>query len=305
MATDVQYTPERAGDWGAPAPAAGSTYGDDTLRLHDNTPLYFRYWRHADPLAPVLVWVHGLGAHTGWFIDLGNALNARGLSVYMADHRGFGRSAGPRGHVRRGRTYVDDLSQFIAEVRDRQPGAPVFVLGHSMGAIFAVHLAADDAASARNRLAGLLLLNPWVRDQTKVSPVMTAGVLVGGLFGSDHIWNLAGGPDHMTANPQAREMLNADPYWVRGESSSFLYQITLLRSAMLKRARQVRVPALVLQSDTDLSIVPAASRQCFDALGSPDKTWKTYPGYYHDAEFERDRSALDDDIADWILRHRA
>lgn len=303
MATNVQYTPERAGDWGVPEATSGA-YGEDAMTVRDGTRLFFRYWQHADQQAPVLVWAHGLGAHTGWFIDVGNALNARGLSIYMNDHRGFGRSAGPRGHVRRGRTYVDDLDQFVDEVQKRQPGAPVFVLGHSMGAIFAVHLAADDTASGRNRLAGKLLLNPWVRDQTKVSLVMTAGVIAGGLVGSDRIWTLAGGPDHMTANPEAREMLNGDPYWVRGESSSFFYQLTLLRSAMLKRARQVRAPALVLQSDNDLSVVAAASRQCYEALGSADKTWKTYAGYYHDAEFETDRSALDDDIADWILRHR-
>ena len=303
MATDVHFSPERAGDWGVPEAVSGS-YGDDTLKLRDGTPLYFRFWRHADPLAPGLIWAHGLGAHTGWFIDVGNALNARGLSVYMNDHRGFGRSAGPRGHVRRARTFVEDLSQFVDEVRNRQPGAPVFVLGHSMGAIFAVHLAANEAASGRDRLAGLLLLNPWVRDQTKVSPVMTAGVLAGGMFGSGHVWAVASGSDHMTANPEARQMLDEDPYWVRGQSSSFLFQLTLLRTAMLKRARQVRMPALVLQSESDLSVVAAASRQCYEALGGADMSWKTYPGYYHDAEFEHDRSALDDDIADWILRHR-
>ena len=303
MATNVKYTPERVGDWGVPEAASGS-YGDDTMKLRDGTPLFFRYWRHVDPQAPVLVWAHGLGAHTGWFIDIGNELNARGLSIYMDDHRGFGRSAGPRGHVRRGHTYIDDLGQFVDEVRSRQPGAPVFVLGHSMGAIFAIHLAATDAASRRDRLAGMLLLNPWVRDQTKVSPVMTAGIVAGGMFGSGRIWTVASGADHMTANPEAREMLNADPYWVRGESSSFLFQLTMLRTAMLKQARQVRVPAMVLQGDNDLSVVASASRQCFDALGSADKSWKTYPGYHHDSEFERDRSALDDDIADWILRHR-
>lgn len=304
MATEIKYAPERAGDWGVPEAASGG-YGTDTLKLRDGTPLFFRYWRHADPQAPVLLWAHGLGAHTGWFIDTGNALNARGLTVYMDDHRGFGRSAGPRGHVRHGRTYMEDLGQFLYEVHKRQPEAPIFLLGHSMGAIFAVHLAADDAQVGRNHLAGLLLLNPWVRDQTKVSPIMTAGVIAGGIVGSDRTWNVAGGPDHMTANPEAREMLNNDPYWVRGQSSSFLFQLTLLRGAILKRARQVHVPALVLQSDSDLSVVASASRQCYEALGSADKTWKTYPGYYHDAEFEADRSALDDDVADWILRHRS
>jgi hypothetical protein len=39
-------------------------------------------------------------------------------------------------------------------------------------------------------------------------------------------------------------------------------------------------------------------------LGSPDKTWKTYPSFSHDFEFEPHRAALDVDIAAWVMGHR-
>lgn len=302
MATQITHRPDHVGDWGQPA-AAG--YGTDTLTLPDGTPLFFRYWQTPDPQAPVLYLLHGLGAHTGWFLDMGNALQARGLTVYADDHRGFGRSGGPRGHVRHGSVYLDDTSRMVDEIQRRQPGAPIFVLGHSMGGIFAVHLAANEAASGRNRLAGLLLLNPWIRDTAKVSPPELVGILAGGALGLEHPRRTAGGPEYMTTNPEAAQMVNADTYWVRSESASFLFQITMLRTAVKKKAPRVRVPALVLQSGRDLSVVPEASRACFGWLGSTDKTWKSYPDFAHDAEFEPDRTALDDDIADWILRHRS
>lgn len=301
MATQITHRPDHAGDWGEPA-AAG--YGTDTLTLPDGTPLFFRYWQTPDPQAPVLYLLHGLGAHTGWFLDMGNALQARGLTVYADDHRGFGRSGGPRGHVRHGSVYLDDTSRMVDEIQRRQPGAPIFVLGHSMGGIFAVHLAANEAASGRNRIKGLLLLNPWIRDTANVSPLALVGILAGGALGLEHPRRVAGGPEYMTTNSEAARMVNADTYWVRSESASFLFQITMLRTAVKKKAPRVRVPVLVLQSDGDLSVVPEASRECFGWLGSTDKTWKSYPAYAHDAEFEPDRTALDDDIADWILRHR-
>lgn len=303
MATEIKYRPERVGDWGEPAPAPGTTYGTETLPLSDGIPLFFRYWQTADPLAPVLYIVHGLGAHTGWFIDMGNALNARGLTVYADDHRGFGRSGGPRGHVRRGGVYLDDTGRMLDEIHKRRPGAPIFVLGHSMGAIFAVHLAASDAESGRNRLAGVVLLNPWIRDTTTVSPGTLAGILAGGALGSDKPRRMAGGPESMTTNAEATAMLKADTYWVREESSSFLLQVTLLRAAVKKKAARVRGPALVLQSEQDKAIVPEAAHACYEWLGSTDKTWKSYPRYAHDAELEADRSTMDSDIADWILRH--
>jgi alpha-beta hydrolase superfamily lysophospholipase len=305
MATTVTYREENVGDWGVPQAAPGGAYGTSTLKLDDGIELFYRYWHAADATAPVLVLLHGLGAHTGWFVDMGNELNARGLSVYMDDHRGFGRSGGPRGHVRKGPIYVQDANRYLGEVARQRPGAPLLVLGHSMGGIFAVHLAAEDARTGRNRLSGVILVNPWVRDTSKGSLGTMLQVVGGGLAGSSRPLALAGGPDVMTTNPEATRMLNADTYWVRAESATFFYQVTLMRSKLLRVAREVRAPALVVQSEKDLAVVSAASYALYEALGSVDKTWKTHPEFAHDFEFEADRSALDDDLADWIMRHRS
>ncbi|HST90518.1 MAG TPA: alpha/beta hydrolase, partial [Ktedonobacterales bacterium] len=88
MATQAMYRPENIGDWSAPRAAPGGAYGTRTLTMPDGAEIFYRYWQAADSTAPALVFLHGLGAHTGWFIDLGNALNALGLTVYMDDHRG-------------------------------------------------------------------------------------------------------------------------------------------------------------------------------------------------------------------------
>jgi alpha-beta hydrolase superfamily lysophospholipase len=302
MATEVRYQAGHEGDWGIPS--AG--YATETLALRDGTSLFFRSWQAVDPHAPVLVLTHGLGAHTGWFIDMGNALQARGITVYADDHRGFGRSGGPRGHVRDWHTYLADVGEFVAEVRQRQPSAPLSMLGHSMGAIFSIYFAADDARSGRNQLASLLLLNPWIADTSKLRLGTQLGVLFGGLRGSAKTYQVAGGPDVMTTNPEAARMLEHDPYWVRAESAAFLFAIGVqMRGGVLRQARDVRAPTLVLQAGRDRSVVADASRKCFEALSSKDKDWKTYPEYAHDSEFEADRSALDDDIAQWLLSHRA
>jgi len=304
MATEVKYAADRAGDWGTPPTTGG--YATDQLTLRDGTAIFFRSWQAADPAAPTLILLHGLGAHTGWFIDMGTALQARGITVYADDHRGFGRSGGPRGHVRDWHTYLADVGAFFAEVRRRQAQAPISLLGHSMGAVFAVYFAAAEARAKRNALTSLLLLNPWVADTGKVGPGTMLGLLVGGLRGSAKPYAVAGGPDVMTTNPEATRMLESDPLWVRAESAAFLYQIGLkMRGGVIRQARDVRVPTLVLQAERDRAVVPAATRRCYDALGTSEKVWKTLPEYAHDSELEADRTALDDEIARWLLSHRA
>jgi alpha-beta hydrolase superfamily lysophospholipase len=208
--------------------------------------------------------------------------------------------------VHRGTVFATDIEAFLDEVQRRQPGAPLFILGHSMGGIFALNVAARDATSGRNRLAGMILLNPWVVDTTKVAPAALLTVLLGGPIGSRAI---PVGTDRadtsvMTTNPEAVRMLLADPNWVRARTAGFYYQVALLlKGQVLRRAREVRMPALVLQAGEDHSVVPAASHKCYLALGSSDKLWKLLPGMEHDAELGADRAALDDEIADWIARH--
>ncbi|WIG61718.1 MAG: alpha/beta hydrolase [Ktedonobacterales bacterium] len=306
MSDQMLYQPANKGDWGVPTAAPGGAYSTETLALPDGTSLFFRRWQAATAAAPVLVLLHGLGAHSGWFIDMGNALNARGLTVYIDDHRGFGRSGGARGHVTRGNIYVEDLNHYLDEVRKREPGAPLFVLGHSMGGIFATYLAADDARSGRNRLRGLILVNPWIKDVVKVPTSTLIGGLVSGPLGSEKIFELAPNIPGMTMNPEAAQLLNEDDLWVSKQSKAFLYQIGVrMRGGVLAQAKQVRAPALVIQGEADKTLSQAATRKCFDALGSADKTWKTYPGFAHDFQFEPGRGALDADLTEWILRHVA
>lgn len=304
MATEVRYSPEHIGDWGVQTAAPGGSAGTDTFTLADGTSIFFRFWRAADPSAPVLVLLHGLGAHTGWFIDMGNSLNALGLTVYMDDHRGFGRSGGARGHVRDGSIYLRDIDAFRAEVRARQADVPLVLLGHSMGAIFATYLAAADATKGKNQLAGLILMNPWVGDTVKLAPATVITTVIGGMLGSARYVSTGSETRGMTLSPEATTLLNADSYWVRQRSAAFLYQISRMRLGMLKQAALVRAPALVVQCEKDTTVSHPATRRCFELLGSSDKTWQTYPDFAHDCEFESGRGVLDAGLAQWTLQRR-
>ena len=292
----MHYHQDAPGDWNSPADAQVLVPTTEYLPMADGVKLFLRGWKTDSP--HVLLILHGLGAHSGWFIDMGNALAARGLNIYAVDHRGFGRSEGLRGHSDDYHTYGKDISAVVTEICQRHGGAKVALLGHSMGGIFTAHYATQRGSD----LSGALFLNPWIADQSQVPLGTTLGILTGGIFKSKRLWRLAGGTAGITTNVEAAAMLEADPRWVRAETASFFVQILLMRQAMLKMARRITIPALVMQAEDDRSVIPAASRKFYDALASQDKTWKSYPGYDHDSEFQADRSQLDDDIAAWMHR---
>ncbi|KAG1672444.1 hypothetical protein FOA52_013230 [Chlamydomonas sp. UWO 241] len=120
----------------------------------------------------VLVFAHGLSDHVGRHLPvLGDALTKSGVAVLGYDMRGHGRS-GPhhpqmRNYVRTFGELVSDLQAFLAgPVRDRFPGLPVFLMGHSMGAAVCMLTACRSPSG----ISGLVLSSPLVAIQSHPRP---------------------------------------------------------------------------------------------------------------------------------------
>jgi len=291
------YQKEAPGEWGQMKASDAIKVATEMLPMADGCNLFLRSW--VTDSNDVLLLVHGLGGHSGWYINMADTLAARGLTVYADDHRGFGHSEGLPGHIDNYATYREDCHALVSEIRRRHPDRRIYVLGHSMGGIFTTHL----AAKYGQELAGILYLNPWVEDSSRLSIVTTLSILFGGLFKSKRYYQVVGGTEVMTTRQEAIEMLHADLYWRHKQTGSFLFQILLMRMAVLKLAKQITLPVLVMQAGQDKAVLASGTRKLYDALASSDKTWKGYAEFSHDSEFEEEHSRIDSDIAEWIGKH--
>ncbi|HVY47250.1 MAG TPA: lysophospholipase, partial [Minicystis sp.] len=125
--------PARAAPALAPAPA-GVARGQDLFRGAKGVTLFEQWWRPTNrPVRAAVAVVHGLKDHSSRYAELANRLAAEGEAVYAFDLRGHGRSEGVRVDVADFDDYLGDLDAFLARIRSREPGKPVFVFGHSMG----------------------------------------------------------------------------------------------------------------------------------------------------------------------------
>jgi alpha-beta hydrolase superfamily lysophospholipase len=288
------YQKEAPGDWGQMEATGGIKVATEMLAMADGCKLFLRSW--VTDSSDVVLILHGLGGHSGWYVNMADTLAARGLTVYADDHRGFGHSESLPGHIDNYVTLVEDCHALVSEIHRRHPDRKIYVLGHSMGGIFTTHLATKYGQS----LAGILYLNPWVEDSSRISLGTTLSILVGGLFKSKRYYQVASGTETMTTRREAINMLNADTYWRRKQTASFLFQILLMRMAVLKLAKQITLPVLVMQAGQDKAILSAGTRKLYEALASKDKTWKGYAEFSHDSEFEEEHSRMDSDIVEWI-----
>ncbi|MBN3787036.1 alpha/beta hydrolase [Burkholderia sp. Ac-20353] len=109
----------------------------------------------AEPAGPVrgtAIAFHGNAGHAGHRAYYVTALTRLGLRVILAEYPGYG----PREGTPSEASLVADAQQTI-EIAHRRYGAPLLLVGESLGA----GVAAEAGAHERDKVTGLLLITPW------------------------------------------------------------------------------------------------------------------------------------------------
>ena len=83
----------------------------------------------------MVVICHGVNSHGGQHAWTAEQFASKGLATYAVDLRGRGKSEGERFYVEDVADYVADIRGLILIAKDRHPGLPVYLLGHSAGGV--------------------------------------------------------------------------------------------------------------------------------------------------------------------------
>lgn len=110
----------------------------ETLRLRTRDGIELEAWfmPPAQRGAPLVVALHGYRGERSELLGIGSSLWRRGYGVLLLDFRGRGASG--RQRISMGAWEVNDLLAALEWVRRTMPGAPVGLLGYSMGAAVAL-----------------------------------------------------------------------------------------------------------------------------------------------------------------------
>jgi alpha-beta hydrolase superfamily lysophospholipase len=132
------------------------------LRAPDGVELHVYRWLPAGAPKAVVQIAHGLAEHGARYARLAEALTGAGYAVYANDHRGHGHTAKTPAQLgffaeRDGwRKCLDDLWLLNRHIATVHPGAPVLLLGHSMGSTMAQQFITEHGDS----IAGVVLSGP-------------------------------------------------------------------------------------------------------------------------------------------------
>jgi alpha-beta hydrolase superfamily lysophospholipase len=214
--------------------------------------------------------------------------------VFALDLRGRGQSAGERFYVENVSEYVSDVAALVRLAKAREPGLPVFLLGHSAGGVVSCIYTLEHQAE----LAGLIC-------ESFAYQVPAPGFALAAIKGLSHVAPrlpvLKLRNKDFSRDPGAVAVLDADPF-TRNEVQPAATVAALVRAdeRLTREFPRITLPVLILHGTADKATKASGSRFFHETAGSRDKTLKLYDGHFHDLLNDVGKEAVMADITAWI-----
>lgn len=273
-------------------------WSDGQLTGVGELTLYRQAWVPDGETRAVVALVHGLSEHSGRYQHVAGRLVAEGYAVHALDHRGHGRSAGPRSLVDRFANLVTDLDALVEAASLARPDVPLLLVGHSMGGLVATHY----AVAHGERLSGLALsgalaaveaASPVTRVAARVLSALTPRL---GVIEIDS--NL------ISRDREVVSAYRSDPLVFNGRlPARTVSELELAVRSLPDRVGEIALPTLIMYGTADGICPPAGSIMLNERIGARDKTLDVYDGLYHEIFNEPERERVLADLCAWLKTH--
>ena len=139
-----------------------------TLLCSDQVKRPVHIWAPKDPKAVILA-IHGGMAHAGDYVTPALYFKEHGIATVSFDM--CGHDGKKRVDIPGFNTFLDDAALFLKWVKNTYPGLPIFIMGHSMGALIATHLELGRFAKDRD-IKGVILSSPYYVNAIKAPKIL-------------------------------------------------------------------------------------------------------------------------------------
>jgi acylglycerol lipase len=274
--------------------AKGLRTGEERLESVGGLKIFVRWWRPDGAARGVVVIVHGFNSHSGEYGWVAEQFAADGLAVYAGDLRGRGKSDGERFFVNSLGEWLSDVGTVVTLAKSREPGLPVFILGHSAGGVVSCIYTLDH----QSELAGLVCEDFAHEVPT---PDFALAVLKGLSHVAPHAHVVRLKNEDFSRDPEVVRAKNSDPLLAHEiQPTQAMAELVRADERLRREFPLITLPVLILHGTADRVTKPSGSQRFYDNAGSRDKTIKLYDGHFHDLLNDLDKEIVVSDITRWI-----
>jgi len=267
---------------------------ENFIKASDGLNLYLRAWSGAQAARAVVVLLHGVGEHCQRYDHVAERFCERGIHMLGYDRRGHGRSEGRRGVIGSVDQLVADFSQVIALAKTEYPGLPVFLYGHSMGALGVLYYALREKPDVRGIIATSPPLDSGTIPEKQKKLIRVLEPLVPHLTIPSNLDQSALSRDTAVIAEYRADPLVHDKVSVR-LGAHFVNAPRFI----FEHIEEWRLP-LYLAHGTEDRICPIKGSDLFAAKVPVPITYQRWDGLYHETHNEPEKEQVISAVLSWI-----
>jgi alpha-beta hydrolase superfamily lysophospholipase len=287
--------------------------------------IFTRYWNAPQNPQGILQIYHGMAEHAERYADFACHMNSIGFSVYACDLRGHGKT----GELNHNSCDIDK-DGFNGIVQDqhvlskligiRNPGVPLFVLGHSFGAF----IAQEYIKHYGSEIAGVILSGSCMLEgpAIKLGGCLAAISMPLGKSRRNALLDKLsfGSYNKVISNPVSKfawisrddeqvKKYDADSFCGNIMSTNFYYYFFKGLNRLNRNIGSIpkNLPVYLMSGDNDpvgqYGKGTTKLYEMYRSVGIADLQLKLYPGGRHEMLNETNRQEVYQDIAAWLQKH--
>ena len=240
--------------------------------------LFAQAWSPAEQdVSAVVAFVHGLGEHSDRYPHVAQAFNKASMAFVTFDLPGHGQSEGKRG-VTSFDEIADEIDHLLAEARQRYPGKPLYLYGHSLGGVIVLY----HLVTRRPKLRAAIATSPGLMPG---SPVAAYKVLLGRVLNRlMPSVTVSSGLDaaNISRDPQVVEKYRQDPLVHDQVSTRLGWDILTCGEHIIAQAGNLQTPLLVTAGTGDHIVSMQAIQAFVERAPHNLVTLKLFDGGFHE-----------------------
>lgn len=269
------------------------------LQCSDQVERPIHIWSPAQPRAVILAF-HGGLAHAGDYVTPALYFREKGIATVGFDM--CGHDGKKRVDIPGFESFLKDAELMLKWVKTNFQGLPIFVMGHSMGALIATHLELGRFANDR-AIKGYILSSPYYVNAVKVPKVL--------LWFSDSLSKAF--PTMKVPLESLTEFLTHDPVitarhfadeadHIRATEVTFRFAASLLgaQSALVGKLKSWSSPVFAVVAGSDKLANYEEVQAMLKTIKPSLMEYHFYPDNFHENFNEVNREKIFGDISRWL-----
>jgi len=242
----------------------------------------------------VVVLAHGIGEHIQRYEQVAEAFAQRDLALMGFDQQGHGKSEGKRGVIAGNDSLIRDLEAAVRLARSMAPETPVFLYGHSMGALEVLYYGLKSQESVQGIMATSPALDPGTVTKTQRVLTKLLKPILPNLTVSNNL-----NCESLSRDAEVVQRYQSDPL-VHPKANAILAAFMIDGADYVRNHAEEWDQPLYLAHGSADRICPVQGSRQFASKLDGKVTYKEWEGLYHETHNEPEKEQVLATMLDWL-----